>query len=84
MQIELLYFGRPSDNLNIMRETVSPPAGIVTIGDLLNWLHLRGEIWVLELTESKIRCALNQEFASWNSKIKDKDEIALFSPISGG
>jgi molybdopterin synthase sulfur carrier subunit len=84
MKIELLYFGRPSENLKLARETVNLPAGIFTLGELLAWLRLRGDIWAQELTESRVRCAINQEFAGLTAQIKEHDEIALFSPISGG
>lgn len=84
MQIELLYFGRPSENLKLSHETVSLPADIVTLGELLAWLRLRGDNWAQELTEARVRCAINQEFAAWTAQIRDKDEVALFSPISGG
>jgi molybdopterin synthase sulfur carrier subunit len=84
MKIELLYFGRPSESLKLARETVNLPAGISTLGELLAWLRLRGDIWAQELTESRVRCAINQEFAGLTAQIKEHDEIALFSPISGG
>jgi len=84
MKIELLYFGRPSENLKLARETVNLPAGISTLGELLAWLRLRGDVWAQELTETRVRCAINQEFAGLTAQIKEHDEIALFSPISGG
>jgi molybdopterin synthase sulfur carrier subunit len=84
MQIDILYFGRPGENLKLSRETVIPPPGISTLGELIAWMRLRGDVWATELAESRIRCAINQEFADWNAPIKDRDEVALFSPISGG
>ena len=84
MQIKILYFGRPSENLKLADETVEVPAGIATLGELLAWLRLRGDNWAQELTEARVRCAINQEFSAWTAQIKDRDEIALFSPISGG
>ena len=84
MQIDILYFGRPSENLKVSHETVNLPAGIATLGELLAWLRLRGDSWAQELTESRVRCAINQEFAEWTAQIRERDEIALFSPISGG
>lgn len=84
MHIKILYFGRPSENLQLSEETVEVPAGIATLGELLAWLRLRGENWAQELTEARVRCAINQEFSAWTAQIKDRDEIALFSPISGG
>lgn len=84
MQIQLLYFGRPSENLKLTQETVELPTSITTLGALLAWLRLRGENWAVELSEARVRCAINQEFAAWTTEIKDRDEVALFSPISGG
>ena len=84
MKIELLYFGRPSESLKLSREAVDIPANVTTLGELLAWLRLRGDIWAQELTENRVRCAINQEFAGWNTKLGEHDEIALFSPISGG
>jgi sulfur-carrier protein len=84
MQIDILYFGRPGENLKLSHETVNLPAGISTLGELLAWLRLRGDAWAQELTESRVRCAINQEFAAWTAQIRERDEIAFFSPISGG
>lgn len=84
VQINILYFGRPSEKLMLSHETVDLPPGISTLAGLLAWLRLRGDNWAQELTENRVRCAINQEFSAWTAPIKDKDEIALFSPISGG
>lgn len=84
MQVKILYFGRPSESLKLSDETVDLPTGIATLGELLAWLRLRGDNWAQELTEARVRCAINQEFSAWTAQLRDKDEIALFSPISGG
>lgn len=84
MKIELLYFGRPGENLKLSRETVQAPAELKTLGELLAWLRSRGASWEQELAEKRVRCAVNQEFCEANAPIKDGDEVAVFSPISGG
>ena len=84
MKIELLYFGRPGENLGLARETVQAPAALKSLAELLAWLRSRGETWERELAENRVRCAINQEFCSTGSAIKDGDEVAIFSPISGG
>ena len=84
MEIKVLYFGRPSESLKISRELMALPEGVKTLADLLAWLKLRGEIWQQALAESRVRCAINQEFCKLNSPINDGDEVAIFSPISGG
>ena len=84
MNIKLLYFGRPREALNISGETVDVPDGIATLGELLGWLRTRGESWAKELADNRVRCAINQEVAALSADIHEHDEIALFSPISGG
>ena len=84
MKSELLYFGRPGESLNVSRETADVPEGLSTLAALLAWLRLRGEKWEQELADNRVHCAVNQEFSGLAASIKEHDEIAIFSPISGG
>ena len=84
MKINILYFGRPGENLKLSDESVEIAENIKTLGELLSWLRARGENWALELSESRVRCAINQEFAEMGATIRANDEVAIFSPISGG
>ena len=84
MNITLLYFGRPRETLGIATETAAVPDSVNTLGDLLVWLRGRGENWAAELADKRVRCAVNQEFCGLSAPIKEADEVAIFSPISGG
>ena len=84
MKIKLLYFGRPAENLKLRQELADIPNNTATLSDLLTGLRLRGEIWQHELSESRIRCAINQEFSPLTTRLQEQDEVAIFSPISGG
>lgn len=84
MKIKILYFGRPGENLKLSGETVEVAESVKSLGELLGWLRSRGENWALELSENRVRCAINQEFAEMVATIKANDEVAIFSPISGG
>jgi len=84
MKISLLYFGRPRELLALSNETADVPDDISTLGALLAWLRLRGEVWNRELADNRVRCAINQDFSGLDAGIRDSDEIAIFSPISGG
>lgn len=84
MKVKLLYFGRPRENLKLSEENAEFPASAATVADLLGWLRRRGPDWAAELTESRVRCSVNQELASLSAPLRDGDEVAIFSPISGG
>ncbi len=84
MMIQLLYFGRPREKAGLASETANLPGGIVTIAGLLAWLRQSGPVWETEFTESRVRCAVNQELGALSSPLRDGDEVAIFSPISGG
>ena len=84
MKIKLVYFGRPRERLKVSSETVDIPDGLSTLAGLLAWLSSRGETWTHELADNRVRCAINQEFSGLTARINDHDEIAIFSPISGG
>lgn len=84
MKIKLLYFGRPAEHLKVRQELADVPSDTATLSDLLTWLCLRGEIWQHELREGRIRCAINQEFSPLTARLQEQDEVAIFSPVSGG
>ncbi len=84
MKIRLLYFGRPRESLNLASETAEVPESISTLAGLLAWLRARGANWEKELAENRVRCAVNQDMAELSAPVRDGDEIAIFSPISGG
>lgn len=84
MKIRLLYFGRPREALNTSGEIADVPDNIATLAELLAWLRLRGASWAKELADNRVRCSVNQEMAMLSSAIRENDEVALFSPISGG
>lgn len=84
MKIELKYFGRPGELLRLAQETAEVPSQLRTVSELLSWLRLRGGVWATELAGERVCCAVNLEFADASYPIHEHDEIAIFSPISGG
>jgi len=84
MNVKLLYFGRPREMLATSGETADLPAEIANVAGLLAWLRTRNGNWATELTDTRVRCAVNQELSELSAPIHEGDEIAIFSPISGG
>lgn len=83
MKIEIVYFGKPRENLNISQETVDVPEESLTLTGLLAWLSLRGGVWAQEMNEDRVRCAVNQEFAGLARPLNENDEIAITAHYHG-
>lgn len=83
MKIEIVYFGKPRENLKISQETVDVPEESLTLAGLLAWLSLRGETWAQEMNEDCVRCAVNQEFAGLARPLNENDEIAITAHYHG-
>jgi sulfur-carrier protein len=84
VKITLLYFGRPRENLATSGETTELPEGVASVADLLAWLRMRDGNWASELADGRVRCAVNQQLGHLSAPVRDGDEVAIFSPISGG
>ena len=83
--MKLLYFAWLKQRTGVAEETVSPPADVRTVADLVDWLRARGPGYAEALGDLRtIRVAVNQEFARFDSTIGPDDEIALFPPVTGG
>ena len=67
------------------QEDVSPPAGIVTVADLMKWLSGRGEEYAYAFENMKvIRAAIDRNHVQPGAKIAGAREIAFFPPMTGG
>lgn len=83
MKIEIVYFGKPREILKISQETVDVPKESLTLTELLAWLSLRGEVWAQQMNEDRVRCAVNQDFASLARVLNENDEIAITAHYHG-
>lgn len=83
--MKILYFAWIRSKIGIAEEVVSLPANITNVGDLLNWLTMRGPQYAAALKErGVIKAAVNQEYVSLDHPIKSEDEVAFFPPVTGG
>ncbi len=83
--IALLYFASVREAIGLDGETVSPPPGVATIADLIDWLGARGEPYASAFADrARLRAALDQRFVPLDAAIAGAREIALFPPVTGG
>jgi molybdopterin synthase sulfur carrier subunit len=83
MRLKLLYFARLREEFGTGAEDLEMPAG--TVADLLHRLRARGEAWARELADGRaFRIAVNQDIAAPETGLADRDEVAIFPPVTGG
>ena len=83
--MKVLYFAWIRERVGKAEEEVSPPASVVTIGELVQWLAGRGEEYAYAFENPKIvRAAIDRVHVQPQAAIKGASEIALFPPMTGG
>jgi sulfur-carrier protein len=84
-QLSILYFAWLRERVGVSEETISPPASVVTLADLVLYLADLDERHAAAFKDRKtVRCAVNQEFADPATILRQGDEIAFFPPVTGG
>lgn len=84
MNVNLLFFAGLREALGVASESVSLPAGIVTVGGLREHLAARGERWAGLATTKNLRAAVNQRMVGPDAPLQPGDEVAFFPPVTGG
>ncbi len=83
--ITLLYFAWVREKIGLGEETLSVPAHVKNVGDLIAFLIARGDGYADALGDSdRLRIAVNQDHVDFNYPVSDGDEIAIFPPVTGG
>jgi molybdopterin synthase sulfur carrier subunit len=82
MSIQVLYFASLKEALGLAAEVVELPAGVLTVGELRDWLVGQGRAALA--TTRNLRVAINQDMAKLDATIRDGDEVAFFPPVTGG
>lgn len=85
MAIKLLYFARIREAIGTSGESLTPPAEIVRLSDLIDWLSARSPAHAEAFADrTRLRAAIDQRFAPLDATIGAPREIALFPPVTGG
>jgi molybdopterin synthase sulfur carrier subunit len=83
MNINVLYFARLRETFGTASEQIDLSSA--TVADLLATLRARGKPWADELSgERAFRVAVNQDLAGPDTALADRDEVAIFPPVTGG
>lgn len=82
---QLLYFAWVREMIGTDSETLALPTNITTVAHLLDWLVTRSHGHAAALADrSRIRIAVDQQFASASTPLAAPREIAIFPPVTGG
>lgn len=83
--MRVLYFAWVKSKVGIGEEQVDLPAGVATVGSLLDWLSQRSDKHAAALANrAVVRVAVNQEYVGADHPVRPGDEVALFPPVTGG
>lgn len=79
--VAILYFARIREAVGAGEEMIDLPAGVGTVADLVNWLAVRYPILA---ERDRLRVAVDQVMADFDTPIVGASEIAFFPPVTGG
>jgi sulfur-carrier protein len=85
VSVKVLYFAWVRERVGKPDETIEPPPGIKTVGELMTWLSGRGEEYAHAFDNPKvIRAAIDRAHVKSDASIAGAREIAFFPPMTGG
>ena len=83
--MQLLYFAWVRERIGTGQEQVSPPAEVLTVADLVDWLSTRSDGHAAAFAEpARLRAAVDQAFVPLDTRIAGAREVAIFPPVTGG
>ncbi len=83
--MKIRYFAWVRERVGKPEEEIELPAGIATVGELMDWLAGRGEEYAYAFENRKvIRAAIDRTHVRPDAPIRAAREIAFFPPMTGG
>lgn len=83
--VRILYFAWVRERIGLDGEDVTLTGCDTTAGDLLSQLRTRSAAHAAALAEQeRLRVAVGQSMADWDTPVRDGDEVAFFPPVTGG
>lgn len=85
MKVKLLYFAWVRQKVGVSEEEFAAPADVHTVSQLIDALRARGPGYDEAFRDlARLRCAVNQTHAGFDTALKPGDEVAFFPPVTGG
>lgn len=83
--MKILYFAWLRARIGCAEEEVALPPEIRDVAGLLDWLRARGPRYAEALRDpSIVRVAVNQDYVGREHQLRERDEVAIFPPVTGG
>jgi len=83
--IEVLYFARIREDLDVEREQLVWQSGITDVAALIEYLcSERASQWSTTLHQENLLVSVNQTMVHTDHPLADGDEVAFFPPVTGG
>ena len=79
MVVRILFFGGTADAAGSQEAKMELDGGS-SVGDVVDRLLNQYP----QLSNRKLLSAINEEYSDSNAVLKDGDELAIFTPVSGG
>lgn len=79
--VTLLYFARIREAVGTGEAQIELPPGVMTVADLADWLIAQHPIFA---DRARLRVAVDQVMARFDTDIRGAKEIAFFPPVTGG
>jgi molybdopterin converting factor subunit 1 len=83
--MKILYFAWLRERAGLGEEDIDLPDSVTDVAGLILWLRRRNEGFDSAFAQGRlVRCAVNQDFASPDTRLGPGDEVAFFPPVTGG
>ncbi len=81
----LLYFAWVREKIGISEESLTPPANVRTVDDLMTWLASRSAGHADAFADRKlVKAAVDQVHVQARADVQGAKEVAFFPPVTGG
>ncbi|MCC3306697.1 molybdopterin converting factor subunit 1 [Sneathiella sp. HT1-7] len=83
--MKILYFAWLKTKLQMTEETIPWSEECPDTDSLVRWMKTRGPTFAEVFSDLEVvRVAVNQEYITGNTALKNEDEVAFFPPVTGG